>query len=189
MRLVYFMNAIKQWHTVFVMCAFILTFPVVLYAQDPSVALRDENRVAEYLRKAEQALVADRLTTPEGDNALAYIEQALAIVPNDPQAIVLLKRIIRRYSERIDEASYLIIERKNTRDLVRDMIVAHVNLGERALNRSDINQALRHVELAEELALHYEVNVDNLKRFSLRLARMDLWWPSAFYKLRIVGTF
>jgi tetratricopeptide (TPR) repeat protein len=189
MWLIYFINRTKQWHTAFVLGALLLTSPMVLYAQNRSVALTDDNRVAEYLSKAEQALAADRLTTPEGDNALAHVEQALALDPRDPQAKALLKLVFRQQGEQVNKGAdrYHRAQRTNTRELARDVVISHVVLGERALDRGDIAKALRHSELAEELASQYGIDEENLKRFSLRLAQM--WWPSALFKLKIFGTF
>jgi tetratricopeptide (TPR) repeat protein len=191
MWLIYFMNETRKWPTAFVMGVLLLTPPVVLYAQEPSVTLTDDNRVAAYLSKAEQALAADRLTTPEGDNALAHVEQALTLNPRDPQAIALLKLVFNQHGEQVNKGAdtYHHAQRTNTRELARDVVISHVVLGERALDRGDIAKALRHSELAKELALQYGIDEENLNRFSLRLARMDLWWPSALYKLKIFGTF
>jgi tetratricopeptide (TPR) repeat protein len=191
MWLIYFMNETRKWHTAFVLGALLLTLPIVLYAQNRSVGLTDDNRVAVYLSKAEQALAADRLTTPEDDNALAHVEQALALAPRNPQAIALLKLVFNQHGEQVNKGAdtYHHAQRTNTRELAREVVISHVVLGERALDRGDIAKALRHSELAEELASQYGIDEENLKRLSLRIARMDLWWPSALYKLRIFGTF
>ncbi len=60
----------------------------------------DEGKgIADVLNQAKQALAQDRLTTPAEDNAVKYVEQALAIVPENPEAMKLLEQITDRYDE------------------------------------------------------------------------------------------
>ena len=185
-----YVNWIKRWQTVFILFVLLFEYPAASYAQDPSIVSIDDNRVTEILNKAEQAFARDRLTTPEEDNALAYIEQALAIAPNNPRAIMLLKRIAKRYGELINNTleKYHSLQHTNTRDLAREVIISHVKLGELALDRGKIAKARRHVKIAGELALEYGIEEEDLKRLSLRITQSE-WWPNALHKLRILGTF
>lgn len=63
---------------------------------------RDTN-VAQLVAKAQQAMAANRLTTPATDNALAYIERALAANPGNPRALALLEEVVARYEQLVDE--------------------------------------------------------------------------------------
>jgi hypothetical protein len=185
------MNWNQHWQKAFGLGVLLIIHPVVLYAQHPGISFEDEIRVTDYLSKAEQALAADRLTTPERDNALAFIEQALTIAPHDARAITLLKRVVKRYGELLDTQgdTYHHAQRTATRELVREVMIAHVVLGERALGRGDLGKAQGHVGVAKKLASHYGIEEENLKHFSARLARLDIWPPGAFYKFTIIGTF
>ena len=54
----------------------------------------------EFLRlveAAERALAEDRLLTPERDSAYHYYQQALAVAPGHPFAVIGLERIVERY--------------------------------------------------------------------------------------------
>ena len=55
--------------------------------------------IADVLSKAKQALAQDRLTTPPEENAVKFVEQALAIAPENPEAMKLLEQITDRYDE------------------------------------------------------------------------------------------
>lgn len=61
-------------------------------------------RVGQLLLKAEQALAADRLTTPPGDNTVAHLEQVLAIAPDNRRAHGLLDKVIARYARLVEVA-------------------------------------------------------------------------------------
>jgi len=56
-----------------------------------------DSEMAGLLNKAKQAIAQDRLTTPQEDNAYSYVEQAFAINPEHPEAIMLLEQITDRY--------------------------------------------------------------------------------------------
>jgi hypothetical protein len=56
-----------------------------------------DGEIAGFLNKAKRAIAQDRLTTPRKDNAFNYVEQALAISPEHPEAIMLLEQITDRY--------------------------------------------------------------------------------------------
>jgi len=60
-------------------------------------AKEKDGEIAGFLNKAKQAIAQDRLTTPRKDNAFNYVEQALAISPEHPEAIMLLEQITDRY--------------------------------------------------------------------------------------------
>ena len=53
----------------------------------------------QYLSRAQSALLADRLTSPEGDNAYFYYQQALALEPESEQALDGIRRIADRYAD------------------------------------------------------------------------------------------
>lgn len=61
-------------------------------------------RVDVLLAKAERALAVDRLTTPATDNAIKYIEQALAVAPEHAGALALLEEVVARYEQLVEKA-------------------------------------------------------------------------------------
>lgn len=63
---------------------------------DPEPAF-DEVHVAQLLWRAETALEADRLLTPESDNAVVWYRQVLVAAPDHPQALRGLERVVERY--------------------------------------------------------------------------------------------
>ena len=65
---------------------------------EPAVAAAPDTRVAELLRAADLAMEDFRLTLPEGNNALHYIEQALEIDPRSSAARAAFARIAERYA-------------------------------------------------------------------------------------------
>lgn len=58
--------------------------------------------VEQLIARAEQAIAANRLTTPASDSAVAYIEQALALNPGDSRAAALLERVVARYERLVN---------------------------------------------------------------------------------------
>ena len=60
---------------------------------------RLEREMTTLLAKAEKQFADDKLTAPEGDNALASFNQALALAPNNPQASEGIQRIAKRFGE------------------------------------------------------------------------------------------
>lgn len=62
-----------------------------------------DTNVEPLIAKAQQAISANRLTTPAADNALAYIERALAADPGNPRAAALLNEVVSRYERLVDK--------------------------------------------------------------------------------------
>ena len=84
-----------KWQALFI-CS------LLLYSWNLSAADSTDEEgkgISDVLSKAKQALAQDRLTTPPEDNAVNYVEQALAIVPENPEAMKLLEKITDRYDE------------------------------------------------------------------------------------------
>lgn len=63
-----------------------------------------EQRANELIESALEARRRDRLTRPVGDNAYDYYQQALALIPDHPQAHAGLTAITRRYRELLEAA-------------------------------------------------------------------------------------
>jgi type II secretory pathway predicted ATPase ExeA len=63
----------------------------------PKPAERDSQRLSSHLRRAEEALARDALTTPQSDNAVLWAEKALAALPGEPRALGVLHRVVERY--------------------------------------------------------------------------------------------
>ena len=57
----------------------------------------DQGQVAQLLWRAEAALEADRLLTPESDNAARWYREVLETAPDHPQALRGLERVVERY--------------------------------------------------------------------------------------------
>lgn len=68
--------------------------PEPTLAQEPAF---DETHVAQLLWRAETALQADRLLTPESDSAARWYGQVLEAAPDHPQALRGLERVVERY--------------------------------------------------------------------------------------------
>lgn len=64
----------------------------------------DSQRIGEYLGKAEVALKALRLTTPEGDNAYYYYRQVLDIDPGNGAATEGMEALGDRYADLAEQA-------------------------------------------------------------------------------------
>jgi tetratricopeptide (TPR) repeat protein len=79
-----------------------LWLAVPLCANETSVFAHDP-QVDRLLAEAKRALVLDRLTTPPEDNALKYIDQALAIAPQNAHALALLDEVVTRYEKLVDK--------------------------------------------------------------------------------------
>lgn len=75
----------------------------VPYAQEMNAATQAPE-IDRLLAEAKRALVLDRLTTPPEDNALKYIDQALAIAPQSAHALALLDEVVTRYEKLVDKA-------------------------------------------------------------------------------------
>lgn len=72
----------------------------------PSTApLIDENQIALWLYKGNTALAEDRLTSPEGENAVFYFHKILRQVPEHPEAYSGMERVFDRYLEMARQAS------------------------------------------------------------------------------------
>ncbi len=56
------------------------------------------------LTNADQAIEQNRLITPSGDNAVHYLRQALALVPNDPRIRQKLQQVISRVIRQAEQA-------------------------------------------------------------------------------------
>lgn len=84
-------------------CCIQLIVSSALFAQQAGVKINDFT-ITEYLDRAEKALALDRLTTPPDDNAVAYIERALAVAPNNARAIHFLERVTQRYGELVSNS-------------------------------------------------------------------------------------
>jgi hypothetical protein len=69
-----------------------------------SYAAEGEQDAEQLIARAEQAIAANRLTTPAADNAVAYIERALALNPNDSRAAALLEQVVARYQRLVNTA-------------------------------------------------------------------------------------
>lgn len=61
-------------------------------------------QVEHLIARAEQAMAANRLTTPAADNAVAYIERVLALSPQDARAMALLQQVVARYQRLVGRA-------------------------------------------------------------------------------------
>lgn len=75
--------------------------------ETPVMPSRDRTTGGElekFLHNAEQALADNRLTTPEDDNALTYLERVLAREPGNERALDGIRRIVERYLVLSDEA-------------------------------------------------------------------------------------
>lgn len=80
----------------------LLICSLLLYSWNLCAADNTSNEgkgITDALNQAKQALAQDRLTTPAEDNAVKYVEQALAIAPENPEAMKLLEQITDRYDE------------------------------------------------------------------------------------------
>jgi hypothetical protein len=65
---------------------------------DPPVVDENDERVADWMRAADRALAANRLTTPADDNAYDHYRQVLDLDPDHAEAHAGLKRIADRYA-------------------------------------------------------------------------------------------
>jgi len=72
-------------------------------AQEGLQRVLDE-RIAGYLRLAEQRLAEDRLLLPEDDGAVFYFRQILGWAPGNPQALAGLDRVAQRFIDLSEEA-------------------------------------------------------------------------------------
>lgn len=61
-------------------------------------------RVDAIVALGDQRLAEDRLLQPEGDSAVAYYQQALALQPDDPRAFTGLEQVARRFALLAEEA-------------------------------------------------------------------------------------
>ena len=71
--------------------------PVEPEAPTEPAPLFDQRHVAQLLWRAEAALEADRLLTPESDNAAHWYREVLQTAPDHPQALRGLERVVERY--------------------------------------------------------------------------------------------
>jgi hypothetical protein len=76
----------------------LLAIPMALPAAETG------QEVEQLIGRAERAIEANRLTTPTADNAVAYIERALALEPGDSRAAALLEQVVGRYEQLVDRA-------------------------------------------------------------------------------------
>lgn len=99
----------------------------------PAGATGNGQGVEQLIVKAEQAMAANRLTTPAADNAVTYIERALALEPGNSHAAKLLEEVIARYGKLVDtvldrgeQARLRSLERALTfRDRAHEVIAKH----------------------------------------------------------------
>lgn len=75
-----------------------LLTPLAAHADDSGAT------VDALIARAERALAANRLTTPAADNAVDYIERALAVSPAHPRAVALLDQVVVRYQGLVEGA-------------------------------------------------------------------------------------
>lgn len=73
-------------------------------SKEPQTTGVDENQISLWLYKAETALAEDRLTSPEGDNAVFYFHKVLRQVPAHPDAYTGMEKVFDRYLELAREA-------------------------------------------------------------------------------------
>jgi hypothetical protein len=96
-------NLKRYWREGVLCSLLLLPYPGLAYGEQADSPLGKSGELSTYLENAQHALSIDHLTTPPDDNAVAYIEQALSIAPNNAQANDLLQRVIKRYEELVDE--------------------------------------------------------------------------------------
>lgn len=70
----------------------------------PTPAQQRAHATAYFLGRAERALAADDLMTPEGFSAYDYYQRVLGLSPGDQRAISGLQTIVMRYVEKAREA-------------------------------------------------------------------------------------
>ena len=102
-------------------------------------------QIEALLSKARQALTANRLTTPAGDNAVEYAEQLLALAPKQGGARQVLIEVVGRY----------------------------VALGEIALSQGKLREAQRHRDRTLKLTKRYGLPDAELRSFSKRIASIQ----------------
>ena len=102
-------------------------------------------QIEALLSKARQALIANWLTTPVGDNAVEYTEQLLALAPNQGSARQVLIEVVGRY----------------------------VALGEIALSQGKLREAQRHRDRTLKLTKRYGLPDAELRSFSKRIANIQ----------------
>lgn len=76
----------------------------LLTAAMASSAADSAQELEQLIARAERAIAANRLTTPAADNAVAYLERALALEPGDSRAAALLEKVVVRYERLVDKA-------------------------------------------------------------------------------------
>lgn len=72
---------------------------------NPQTVTVDESMVNLWLYKGNTALAEDRLTSPEGENAVFYFHKVLRQVPEHPEAYTGMEKVFDRYIELAREAS------------------------------------------------------------------------------------
>lgn len=154
-------------------------------------------RIKKSLAEARTALAEDRLTTPSGNNAVAYAQQVLDLAPGDPEAQKILEVVVARYQALGDNAltrtqsemqralgraetyqhraegvakrfqlperlleplgRHMAAVKEELQSpvlhrAVRDIVDRYVQLGETALTRGAVEEALRNLGEAQGLA-------------------------------------
>lgn len=66
----------------------------------------DQNQIRLWLYKGDTALAEDRLTSPEGDNAVFYFHKVLRQVPEHPEAYTGMEKVFDRYLELARQAKH-----------------------------------------------------------------------------------
>jgi serine/threonine protein kinase len=99
-------------------------------------------QIEALLSKARQALAANRLTTPVGDNAIEYAEQLLALAPKQGGARQVLIEVVGRY----------------------------VAQGEVALSQVNLAGAQGYCDIARQVAKKYRLPETELRSLSERIA-------------------
>jgi hypothetical protein len=97
------------------------------------------NAIDELVSKARGAIEVDALTTPPGDNAVAYAEKILGLDPKNPEAQRILQHVVDRYvvlakvgvSKKDIEAAQIYQER--ARAVARKHDLTNASLGELAV--------------------------------------------------------
>jgi len=73
-------------------------------SKSPQTTEVDESLISLWLYKGNTALAEDRLTSPEGENAVFYFHKVLRQVPQHPDAYTGMEKVFDRYLELAREA-------------------------------------------------------------------------------------
>lgn len=119
--------------------------PQRLTRQHEAKKAAQAEQIDSLLRKAQQALAANRSTLPAGDNAVDYAGQVLSLQPKHAQARRILEEIIGRL----------------------------VALGEVALAKGKLEEAQKQQRAAQRVIARYRLPEVELRSFSGRIARAE----------------